>query len=203
MKPVPAFTQQCLLTEDCYVLDCYNEIYIWVGVTSNKFEKRGAYSNAAKYIEALNDGRNKDSITLVEVNPTQEPPLFKIQFPVWDDNYSKKWIDTEPFAKLMAANKTPETHDESPFKGCLDPATNKFPYIELKGIFPKGVKVDKKEAYLTDEEFVEVFKMERAAFEALKHWKQQDLKKKVNLFWWLHNYKNYSTYMEFTDQEKQ
>jgi len=106
MKAVPAFNQQSLMTEDVYILDCYHEIFVWVGATSNKFEKRGAYSNAAKYIEALKDGRNKDNISMIEVNPTQEPPLFKVQFPVWDNNYSQKWIDTEPFKQLKEHNKT-------------------------------------------------------------------------------------------------
>lgn len=104
MKPVPAFSQQCLITEDVYLLDCFNELYIWVGAHANKFEKRAAYSNAAKYMEALKDGRSKDKITVIEVNPTQEPPLFKVQFPVWDDIYSKKWIDKEPFLKLKELN---------------------------------------------------------------------------------------------------
>ena len=149
MKPVPAFTQQCLLTDDVYILDCYNEIYIWVGTLSNKFEKNGAYSRSAKYIEALKDGRNKDTIMIIEVQPMQEPPLFKVQFPVWDDNYSKRWVDTEPFKQLKEQHKTAPI-DENPFKGLLDPATNKFPYSELKGKFPEGVKGDRKEAYLSD-----------------------------------------------------
>lgn len=149
MKPVPAFTQQCLLTDDVYILDCFNEIYIWVGTLSNKFEKNGAYSRSAKYIEALKDGRNKDTIMMIEVQPMQEPPLFKVQFPVWDDNYSKRWVDTEPFKQLKEQHKTAPI-DENPFKGLLDPATNKFPYSELKGKFPEGVKGDRKEAYLSD-----------------------------------------------------
>lgn len=44
------------------------------------------------------------------------------------------------------------------------------------------MKGDKKEEYLTDEEFSTVFKMQRAEFDKLKDWKKQDLKKKVGLF---------------------
>jgi hypothetical protein len=39
MKQIPAFTQQCLLNEDVYILDTYHEIFVWVGEKSNKFEK--------------------------------------------------------------------------------------------------------------------------------------------------------------------
>jgi hypothetical protein len=52
----------------------------------------------------------------------------------------------------------------------------------LKSSFPPGVKGTHKEAYLTDEEFLTVFKMTREAYTALKDWKQTDLRKKFGLF---------------------
>ena len=45
MKQVPAFRQEDLLTEDVYILDSFHEIFIWLGVKSNKFEKNGAYKD--------------------------------------------------------------------------------------------------------------------------------------------------------------
>lgn len=47
---------------------------------------------------------------------------------------------------------------------------------------PEHVKPAAKEAYLTDEEFEKVFKMDRAKFDALKDWKRTELKKSVGLF---------------------
>lgn len=47
----------------------------------------------------------------------------------------------------------------NPFDGFLDPTTNKFAFADLKGQFPAGVKGNKKEAYLTDQEFETVFKL--------------------------------------------
>jgi len=78
MKPIPAFSQQCLVAEDVYLLDAFHQMFVWVGSHSNKFEKNAAYNNATKYINALKDGRNKESITIIEVKPAQEPPLFKV-----------------------------------------------------------------------------------------------------------------------------
>jgi hypothetical protein len=51
-----------LLGEDVYILDCYHELFVWVGTHANKFEVHGAYSRAAKYIEALKDGRKKEDV---------------------------------------------------------------------------------------------------------------------------------------------
>lgn len=78
--------------------------------------------------------------------------------------------------KKPAASSTPS------FVGFDDPSTRKISYENLKGIFPAGVKPDKKEAYLPDDEFEKIFKMSRAEFVCLKLWKQQNLKKEVGLF---------------------
>jgi len=47
----------------------------------------------------------------------------------------------------------------------------------LKGLFPKQCKPDKKEDYLTEEEFEAIFKMDKEKWHALKTWKQESLKK--------------------------
>lgn len=62
MKQVPCFTQQSLITDEVYILDNWNQMFVWVGTKSNKFEKNGAYRNADKYIDALHDGRKKEVI---------------------------------------------------------------------------------------------------------------------------------------------
>ena len=54
----------------------------------------------------MNPERSKNNITCIEIYPTREPPLFKVQFPVWDDDYSQKWIDHEPFKKLKEKHAT-------------------------------------------------------------------------------------------------
>jgi len=88
MKQVPAFRQEDLLTEDVYILDTYHELFIWVGEKSNKFEKSGALKDANQLLQSLSDGRKKEDVHIVEVAPTREPPIFKVQFPAWDEKYS-------------------------------------------------------------------------------------------------------------------
>lgn len=58
------------------------------------------------------------------------------------------------------------------FAGYKDPVENQMSYADLKGIFPPGVKPDKKEQYLSDEEFESLFKMSKEEFNKLKLWKQ-------------------------------
>jgi len=45
-----------------------------------------------------------------------------------------------------------------------------------------GIDMERKESYLADGEFAEVFGMERGAFESMPLWKRQAAKKKAGLF---------------------
>mmetsp|Transcript_169401 Transcript_169401/g.411843 ORF Transcript_169401/g.411843 Transcript_169401/m.411843 type:complete len:90 (-) Transcript_169401:98-367(-) len=53
---------------------------------------------------------------------------------------------------------------------------------QLKSGEATDVNPQAKETYLSDAEFQEVFKMDKAAFEKLPKWKRQDAKKKVGIF---------------------
>lgn len=64
----------------------------------------------------------------------------------------------------------------------LNPSDNKFKYEDLFKKFPKGVNPERKEEYLTDEEFEKVFKMKRSDFLGLKEWRRVDKKKEAGLF---------------------
>ena len=78
MKPIPAFNQQSLMNCDVYLLDAWNRVFVWIGKKSNKFEYRAAYKKLDIYIGALHDGRTKDTIEIVELQPGQETPYFKL-----------------------------------------------------------------------------------------------------------------------------
>lgn len=57
-----------------------------------------------------------------------------------------------------------------------------FDLAILKTSKPEGVAADEKEKYLSDAQFLEAFKMDKAAFYKLVKWKQQKLKKEIGLF---------------------
>lgn len=65
----------------------------------------------------------------------------------------------------------------------LDPKTNKFTLLQLQNNeAPKNINMARKQDYLSDAEFEQVFKMKPADFEKQKDWKQRDLKKAAKLF---------------------
>ena len=58
-----------------------------------------------------------------------------------------------------------------------------IPYAELKEMGGEsGLEMHKKEAYLSDADFQEVFKMTRDEFEKMALWKKNNAKKSVGLF---------------------
>lgn len=87
--------------------------------------------------------------------------MFKVQFPNWDDQFSKQWITKGMLDQMMKEHgsggnstddsKQEETKDQ--FGNYKDPETHKISYADLKGIFPEGIKPDRKEMYLDEKEF--------------------------------------------------
>ncbi len=62
-------------------------------------------------------------------------------------------------------------------------AAGNFPLAQLQSPpFPAGVEKTKRETYLADEEFEQLFGMDKAAFAALPGWKRNAAKKKHKLF---------------------
>jgi len=48
--------------------------------------------------------------------------------------------------------------------------------------YPVNLDTNKKEAYLTDSDFTQLFKMGRNEFEKLPKWKKDKIKKELGLF---------------------
>jgi len=62
--------------------------------------------------------------------------------------------------------------------------TMEFPLEELRypGPYPKGCRVERREQYLTDELFLEIFKMTKDEFYVMRKWRQLAKKKECGFF---------------------
>lgn len=105
MKPVPAFTQEDLLNDDCYILDCYDQVYIWIGHLSNKFERKGVIKRADQFLESVTDGRDKENCAMTEVYAGREPASFTVQFIQWEPEVAEEWMKTDPI-EIAKAEET-------------------------------------------------------------------------------------------------
>jgi len=193
------FTQDDLVNDDIMILDVFSEVYVWIGHDSTKEERDSGLQTALDYIKNAPDGRSKDT-PVYRVLAGSEPPSFTCHFFGWDDKKANDFED--PYlkglnklgqAKGVTSPKLPPGAAASPSApaglqrvgaadiGYLDPATNKFTVPQIvAGVI--NMDTSRKEAYLADDEFLKIFKMDREKFAALPKWKQTDEKKKNKLF---------------------
>jgi len=145
---ITRFTQSDLIEDDIALLDCYYEMYVWIGKNANKDEKVKAMLLASKFIEKHNDGRG-DDVCIMAISEGHEPDIFTKNFADWDDDYFQVKNKEDPFVEqLKLIEKSKACHfDKDDFyeEKYLNPNKNKFSYDELKSSIPSGVKPDGKE----------------------------------------------------------
>ncbi|XP_022148363.1 villin-1 [Momordica charantia] len=114
VKEIYNFTQDDLTTEDVLVLNCHNEIYVWLGCHSNVGGKEQAFDLAHKFLEKdiLDEGISLETPIYV-VTEGHEPPLFT-QFFEWD--FSKANMHGNSFERKLAVLKGKLQNLDSPVK---------------------------------------------------------------------------------------
>lgn len=180
------FVQQDLLSEDVFLLDAYDNVYVWLGHEARQDEKTMAMDAALDYIETDPTGRDKDTPVFL-IKQGLEPPDFIGYFGIWDrDLWSRGKTYEELKAELGEKNLPIE---EIRTKGCVNGSVAfselaQYPYQLLcsKTELPDGIDLSHKEKHLSTEEFQQVFRMTYSEFVGLPHWKQQQLKKQFQLW---------------------
>jgi len=190
------FSQDDLINDDVMILDTFAEVFVWVGHDSTKEEKDMAMKTALDYVKNAPDGRSPDT-SVYRVFAGAEPPNFTCHFYGWDDVKANDFED--PYlkslnkmgqAKLATDQKDGKGEEKKApavekvtesMIGFLDPKTHHYTVAQLQaGI--KDIDLNRKEQYLTDDEFKSVFKMPKAEFDAQPKWKKDAQKKDKKLF---------------------
>ncbi|NXF15092.1 VILI protein, partial [Rhodinocichla rosea] len=188
------FTQDDLEESDVYLLDTWDQVFLWIGKDANESEKEAAAVMAQEYLRSHPSGRDLDTPIIV-VKQGYEPPTFTGWFLAWDP---LNWDDKKSYETLRA-----ELGDESSLGQLTSVITSReevftatttlvptkletFPLDVLVNTsaedLPQGVDPSRKEDHLSDADFQAVFGMSRSAFSSLPLWKQQKLKKDNGLF---------------------
>ena len=109
-----------------------------------------------------------------------EPPNFTGHFGVWEED---KWNVEDLYEE--AANDPILEQPQVVGNGFTMGYSNSgsIPYSALiSADIPSNVDPAKKEEYLSDSEFVQVFGMDRDQFSSMPGWKQVNLKRSKHLF---------------------
>ena len=111
-----------------------------------------------------------------------EPPNFSGHFGAWEED---KWNIEEIYAEAAAAPEIsqPQTVTNGFIPGGYSSSGGSLAYtVLISEDMPSHVDPSKKEEYLSDMEFAQVFGVDREEFITLPHWKQTNLKKSKHLF---------------------
>uniref|UniRef100_A0A0E0DM64 Gelsolin-like domain-containing protein n=1 Tax=Oryza meridionalis TaxID=40149 RepID=A0A0E0DM64_9ORYZ len=103
-KEVFSFSQDDLVTEEILILDCVEELHIWVGHQSGVLSKEQALDIGKMFLQAgiHQDGRRSIETTMYIVTEGDEPRFFTSFFN-WD--YSKQTKPTQVVVVVFAAEK--------------------------------------------------------------------------------------------------
>jgi villin 1/advillin len=160
------------------LLDAKDYMYLWLGIQSNYNEHKVSIETALEYVKKDSQGRSeKAEYAVFIINPLEEPTKFTACFQAWGE-YRNRTL--QELAKTKK-EKTPSL--VMAIEKLKDFQRQTYSYQDLLSE-NYGASVDrtKLEIYLADDEFEQVFKMNREDFSKLPDWKQQKLKQEVYLF---------------------
>ena len=196
------FDQSDLVEDDVMLLDCYTEVFLWLGSGCNQQEKKDALKTAMSYIATATDGRDKDTpIIVIDSRKGPEPQVFAQHFLDWDSNFKEKQTFVDPYKlKQQSTSDTDPSDVPSPSPSSASVSTpiivsrgsnaselqealgiigsdTTMKLSELAGGPVEGIDNSKKESYLNKEDFEEAMGMTREDFYNLPKWRQKDKKK--------------------------
>uniref|UniRef100_A0A8C3I2K8 Villin like n=2 Tax=Chrysemys picta bellii TaxID=8478 RepID=A0A8C3I2K8_CHRPI len=235
MTEVVGFCQDDLDEDDVMLLDTWEEIFLWIGKTSNTYERNEAISSAKDYLKTHPAGRDL-ATPIIMVKQGYEPLTFTGWFSAWDPykwsdgksyeemknslgdvsaiseiavdlnnaNLNKRNADSKPASP--AGSRTERTspaykpHPKSNVNSTSNYQNNNAPSVVSavtngNGAYPRevlinktvdelpeGVDPAKKEYYLSDADFHDIFGRSKDEFYQMPRWKQQNEKKQHGLF---------------------
>lgn len=173
-----------------FLLDAHSDIYVWMGwwpqqknkllQEKNAFsgtaqshwarDKKLALQTALNYAEAC---KRSTRPKVYVVNAGTEPIEFTNLFPSWNENKDVQDI---------VCKGTPCQPNRIPAEKELAKYTRKTYTVEELRKRPEEVDQKCLETYLSDKDFVALFKMSRDEFSKLLSWKKVNMKKQVDLF---------------------
>ena len=173
------FGQDDLIEEDVMLLDVTHTIFIWFGAFSNKYEQQEGVRIAKDYLTSCPNERDADTPIII-VKQGLEPANFRGHFGAWEED---KWNIEELYAEAAANPNIEEpTVVTNGFTLGYSNSGSIAYSVLVSGEVPANVDPTRKEEYLSDAEFNQVFGMDREQFSAQPKWKQDNMKKSKNLF---------------------
>lgn len=152
-----------------HILDTSGDVFLWTGhraIINLEEEKKMSLQTALDYarLHPVRSGAGS-SDNILSVYSLKEPYAFRSLFLGWDDSK----------AKSNGENDVVRVED------LLKDLSRNYTLAELRNA-PKMLDSSRLESYLSTEEFMSVFKIDKEAFAAQPLWKREQQKKNVGLY---------------------
>ncbi|KAK7244543.1 hypothetical protein RIF29_39367 [Crotalaria pallida] len=158
------------------------------GRSQGSSQRAAAVAALSQVLTAEKTKQSPDASPMASSSPNVESSSF-------DTKSESAHSESEGPEEVVESKETQETTTETGSNGDSEPKQENvddgndgqkvFSYEQLKtksGSVVPGIDLKRRETYLADEEFESIFKMTKEAFTKLPRWKQDMLKKKVDLF---------------------
>jgi len=166
VEEILEWDQEDLDTGHLNILDTSTDIFLWTGMRANLAEEKKVAMETVLEYGKLHPKRKEKAIppNVLCVHDRKEPFSFKAVFMAWDDSRAVE-----------------ECEDPITVEDVLKDLFRTYTLAELRNP-PKLLDSTRLETYLSDQEFEEVFKMDKESFNSLPLWKQEQQKKNVGLY---------------------
>ncbi|OCT63426.1 villin-1 [Xenopus laevis] len=186
------FNQDDLDEEDVFLLDAWDQVFMWIGKNANETEKKEAAVTAQEYLKS-HPGSRDINTPIIVVKQDYEPPTFTGWFMAWDpfrwenmksyNDLKSELGDSSTFEQISLEMTTQQFTAQTQISS---PSFQTYPSEMLVNKtpdeLPPGVDPTRKEEYLSTDEFRIIFGMTRSEFQAFPEWKKQNIKKTKGLF---------------------
>ncbi|NP_001080503.1 villin 1 S homeolog [Xenopus laevis] len=186
------FNQDDLDEDDVFLLDAWDQVFMWIGKSAHETEKKEAALTAQEYLKS-HPGNRDINTPIIIVKQDYEPPTFTGWFLAWDpfkwenmksyNDLKSELGDTSTFEQISLEITTQQFTAQTQIS---TPSYQTYPSEMLVNKtpdeLPPGVDTTRKEEYLSTDEFRIIFGMTRSEFQALPEWRKQNIKKTKGLF---------------------
>eukprot|EP01107_Rhizomastix_libera_P007632 TRINITY_DN22656_c0_g1_i1.p1 TRINITY_DN22656_c0_g1~~TRINITY_DN22656_c0_g1_i1.p1 ORF type:complete len:1378 (+),score=521.29 TRINITY_DN22656_c0_g1_i1:111-4244(+) len=161
------YSQKDLASDQMFLLDAFNTVYLWVGLKAKEQWKKSALEITMAYCDSMEKRESsRGKISRIQIREGSEPIGFTAFFHAWRDGEKR----AEALPPVTIESALSEYH--------------KFYSLEQlkKKDLPPTVDRANLENYLSPEDFQVAFGMSRDQFNALPKWQQVPKKKSAGLF---------------------
>ncbi|XP_022334058.2 advillin-like isoform X1 [Crassostrea virginica] len=180
-ESIESFQQEDLCENEIFILDLYDQIYVWTGSQVKDDLRRLTPICLKRYIETDPAGRLDETISVWFLTQNNEPDSFIKFFPYWTINGISGEQSYELCRKLVRQENVKVDIDKEMIDRTYVGKT-KYSYKDLlKKELPEDVNPQHKEHNLSEKQFREAVKYPRDQFYRLPVWKQEQLFKSARL----------------------